>query len=274
MVNTILDVKNLNKSFIVERSLSRKIKNLFSKKALETVHALNNVSFCVKEGETLGILGESGSGKSTLARALMGIHGVDSGSATLLGREVIGASGQERLSILRDMQMIFQDPFGSLDPRMTVRQILSEPLKIHSINPEGGIESFLENAITEVGLDKEALDRYPTEFSGGQRQRIGICRALVLNPKLIIADEAVSALDVSVQAQILELLMDLKKKRGLSMIFISHDVAVVRQISDRIILLYHGDIVEELDADKLLTDAKHEYSKKLLGAALSLREVV
>lgn len=271
-METILKVEKLCKNFIVERSFSKKLKRLFTKESPETVRALNNVSFTVNEGETLGILGESGSGKSTLARALMGIHSVDSGSALLLGRDILNVKGSERLAILRDMQMVFQDPFGSLDPRMTVRQILTEPLKIHKINPEGGVEAFLEKSLTEVGLAKEVLDRYPTEFSGGQRQRIGICRALILNPKLIIADEAVSALDVSVQAQILELLMELKKKRGLSMIFISHDVAVVRQISDRILLLYHGDVVEELPADKLLTDAKHDYTKKLLKAALSLRE--
>ncbi len=268
----ILKVENLCKSFLVEKSLFKKIKEFVKKEKQEKIVALNNVSFNVKKGEILGILGESGSGKSTLARVLMGIHKADSGSATLLGRDILNAKGKDRLAILSDMQMIFQDPFGSLDPRMNVRQILSEPLKIHNILPEEGIESFLEKALNEVGLNKDSLDKYPSQFSGGQRQRIGICRALILNPKLIIADEAVSALDVSVQAQILELLVELKQKRGLSMIFISHDVAVVRQISDRIILLYHGDIVEELPADKLLTDAKHEYSKKLLKAALSLRE--
>ncbi len=270
--NEILRVEGLCKSFSVEKSLSSKIRRFFTKEKPETVRALNNVSFTVNAGEIVGILGESGSGKSTLARVLMGIHPADSGAACLLGRDICKASGAERLAILRDMQMVFQDPFGSLDPRMNIRQILSEPLKIHSITPPEGLEAFLTNSLKEVGLGPEVLDRYPVEFSGGQRQRIGICRALILNPKLIIADEAVSALDVSVQAQILDLLIRLKQKRGLSMIFISHDVAVVRQISDRIILLYHGDIVEELAADKLLTDAKHDYSKKLLKAALSLRE--
>ena len=272
MEEDILKVNNLTKKFFVEKSFADKIKVIFDKGHAESITALDNISFSVKKGEILGILGESGSGKSTLARILMGIHKPDSGEAYLLDRDIFKASGIERLSVLRDMQMVFQDPFGSLDPRMNVRQILKEPLKIHGITPSEDIETFLINSLAEVGLSKEALDKYPSEFSGGQRQRIGICRALILNPKLIIADEAVSALDVSVQAQILELLVNLKQKRGLSLIFISHDVAVVRQISDRIILLYHGKIVEELPADKLLTDAKHEYTKKLLNAALSLRE--
>lgn len=268
----ILKVSHLYKNFVVEKNLSDKIKRLLTNKKPESIKALNDVSFTVKKGEILGILGESGSGKSTLARVLMGIHKPDSGEAYLLGQDIFNVNGEKRLEILRNMQMVFQDPFSSLDPRMTVEQILLEPLKIHNIYPEKGQIAFLKRSLEEVGLPKDSLYKYPSEFSGGQRQRIGICRALILNPKLIIADEAVSALDVSVQAQILELLMELKEKRGLSMIFISHDVAVVRQISDRVILLYHGDIVEELPADKLLTDAKHEYTKKLLTAALSLRE--
>ncbi len=272
MREEVLRVENLCKSFVVEKSIGSKIKHFFSNDKPECVKALNNVSFDIKEGEILGILGESGSGKSTLARVLMGIHKPDSGSAFLLGTNIFNAVGKNKTMIQQNMQMVFQDPFGSLDPRMNVRQILAEPLKIHNIEPKEGLEPFLKKGLKEVGLSEDSLNRYPSEFSGGQRQRIGICRALILNPRLIIADEAVSALDVSVQAQILELLIELKQKRRLSMIFISHDVAVVRQISDRIILLYHGEIVEELPADKLLTDARHEYSQKLLGAALSLRE--
>ena len=272
MEEEILRVDGLCKSFVVEKSLTGKISQLLKNEKPEVVNALNNVSFSVKKGEILGILGESGSGKSTLARVLMGIHNADSGSAELLGRKLPGDSRDDRMQNLRDMQMVFQDPFGSLDPRMTVRNILLEPIKIHGLKIDGALEDFLANALEEVGLTKDCLDKYPSQFSGGQRQRIGICRALILNPKLIIADEAVSALDVSVQAQILELLINLKKSRGLSMIFISHDVAVVRQIADRIIILYHGNIVEEVDADSLLSGVKHEYSQKLLNAALSLRE--
>ena len=272
MGDIILKVNNLCKSFVVEKSLTGKIRQLLKNEKPEEVKALNDVSFSVKKGEILGILGESGSGKSTLARVLMGIHKPDSGSATLLGNDLFSDNRSVRLDNLKKMQMVFQDPFGSLDPRMTVRDILLEPVRIHDIKLEESEEEFLSRALTEVGLSIESLDKYPSEFSGGQRQRIGICRALILNPELIIADEAVSALDVSVQAQILGLLKELKEKRGLSMIFISHDVAVVRQIADRIIILYHGNIVEEVQADALLNGVQHEYSQKLLNAALSLRE--
>lgn len=272
MEEEIFRVRGLCKSFVLEKGLTGKIRQLIKNEKPEEVKALDEVSFSVKKGEILGILGESGSGKSTLARVLMGIHKADSGTATLLGRDLLSKEESVRLENLRDIQMVFQDPFGSLDPRMTVREILLEPLKIHSKPITLSTETFLVNALAEVGLTPDCLNKYPSQFSGGQRQRIGICRALILDPKIIIADEAVSALDVSVQAQILELLMELKNKRGLSMIFISHDVAVVRQIADRIMILYHGKIVEEVNADSLLNGVKHEYSKKLLNAALSLRE--
>jgi oligopeptide/dipeptide ABC transporter ATP-binding protein len=268
----VLEVCGVSKSFTVEASFIAALKKRMQGKSCETLQALNNLNFRVMSGETLGILGESGSGKSTLARVLMGIYDAEAGSAKLLGDEVIGASGAARLKILKNMQMVFQDPFGSLDPRMTVRKIVAEPLKIHRIVPAEGMDAFLQKALCEVGLTSDALERYPSEFSGGQRQRIGICRALALSPKLIIADEAVSALDVSVQAQILELLVRLRRERQLSMIFISHDVAVVRQIADRILLLYRGNLVEELPADKLIDGSVHPYTKKLLAAALFLRE--
>ena len=268
----VLQVGALRKSFSVEDSFWHRLKRLISREPPRHLTALDVPGFSVARGETLGILGESGSGKSTLARVLMGIYDADAGSATINGRNIIGVSSSERLKALRDMQMIFQDPFGSLDPRMTVRQIISEPLKIHGMRPAGDTDQLLIQALKEVGLEAEALERYPSEFSGGQRQRIGICRALILSPSLIIADEAVSALDVSVQAQILELLMNLRVRRQLSMIFISHDVAVVRQISDRIILLYRGNLVEELPADKLIEGASHPYTRRLLDSALFLRE--
>lgn len=269
----ILEVNNLSKNFSLEQSLLLKLKNVFSKdkRDIPALKALDEVSFFVNEGEILGVLGESGSGKSTLAKAIMGIVKPDIGEIMLFGKNILGLSGNKRLEVMRSMQMIFQDPFSSLDPRMNVRQILLEPLKIHKLVPNN-IDEFLTKQLEDVGLDSFALNCYPSEFSGGQRQRIGICRALILNPKLIIADEAVSALDVSIQAQILELLLKLQKTRNLSIIFISHDVAVVRQISHRIILLYKGRLVETIEADKLLVEAKHEYTKKLINAALYLRE--
>lgn len=268
----LLQVKGLSKRFVLDNSLF----SWFKKTKKRQVQALNSLSFCLANGEILGILGESGSGKSTLARVLMGIYQADAGEVWLNGDNLFAAynAGQtQRLKMLRKMQMVFQDPYGSLDPRMTVRQIISEPLKIHKIAATD-TESLLVKTLHEVGLESDCLDRYPAEFSGGQRQRIGICRAIILNPALIIADEAVSALDVSVQAQILELLCRLRQERGLSMIFISHDVAVVRQISDRILLLYRGNIVEEMPADCLLTDAAHPYTQDLLAAAKFLREGV
>jgi peptide/nickel transport system ATP-binding protein len=266
----LLQVKGLSKRFVLDNSLFA----WFKKAEKEQVQALNSLSFSLAAGETLGILGESGSGKSTLARVLMGIYQADAGEARLNGESVFaawGAGQSQRLRMLKKMQMVFQDPYGSLDPRMTVRQIISEPLRIHGVAGKD-TESLLVKTLHEVGLESDCLDRYPAEFSGGQRQRIGICRAVILNPELIIADEAVSALDVSVQAQILELLCRLRQERGLSMIFISHDVAVVRQISDRILLLYRGNLVEEMPADCLLTDAAHPYTRDLLASAKFLRE--
>lgn len=266
----LLQVSGLSKRFVIDGSLF----DLLKKTPPAEVQALNQLEFSVSAGETLGILGESGSGKSTLARILMGIYAADAGEASLNGKSIFAAycgSTAERLQMLKSMQMIFQDPYGSLDPRMTVRQIISEPLKIHGML-NGDSEALLVKTLEEVGLGADSLDRYPAEFSGGQRQRIGICRAVILNPDLIIADEAVSALDVSVQAQILELLCRLRRERGLAMIFISHDVAVVRQISDRIILLYRGNLVEEMPADCLLTDSAHPYTQELLDSAKFLRE--
>jgi len=268
----VLEVSALSRSFSVEKSLLHGAVDRLRGVTPQSLRALHEVSFSIDRGETLGLLGESGSGKSTLARVLMGIYEPDSGSAKLCGKDIFGQTGNERLAVLRNMQMVFQDPFGSLDPRMTVRQIISEPLKIHGLMPAKEVDSFLVKALTDVGLEAGALDLYPSEFSGGQRQRIGICRSLMLNPALLIADEAVSALDVSVQAQILELLIRLRSQRNLAMLFISHDVAVVRQISDRIILLYRGNLVEELPADKLLSHGCHPYTRHLLEAALFLRE--
>ena len=272
VTSPVLEVTGLSRSFAIESSMLKNISDRLRGSKPQALRALHDVSFSIAAGETLGVLGESGSGKSTLARVLMGIYEPDSGSAKLCGHEMFGRQGAERLAIIKNMQMVFQDPFGSLDPRMTVRQIICEPLKIHKMMPAKDIDAFLISALADVGLESGALDLYPSEFSGGQRQRIGICRALMLNPGLLIADEAVSALDVSVQAQILELLIRLRAERNLAMLFISHDVAVVRQISDRIILLYRGNLVEELPADQLLTNGCHPYTRHLLEAALFLRE--
>ncbi|MGM0598342.1 MAG: ATP-binding cassette domain-containing protein [Candidatus Rifleibacteriota bacterium] len=268
--DNLLEVKNLSKSFELETGL---LSRLFAKEK-NKLQALDSLNFDLKEGETLGVLGESGSGKSTLARILMGIYAPDSGEVLYRGKNIFASFQQktDRLQLLQKMQMIFQDPYSSLDPRMTVRKIISEPLKIHKNISAAEAEKILISSLEEVGLDKNCLDKYPAEFSGGQRQRIGICRAMILNPELIIADEAVSALDVSIQAQILELLSGLQAQRNLAMIFISHDVAVVRQISDRIILLYKGNLVEQFSSECLLSDPVHPYTIDLLNSAIYLRE--
>lgn len=268
----VLSVLGVGKAFELERPLWNRCADWWSGHPAPRIQALSDVSFEVGAHETVGILGESGSGKSTLARVLMGLHQADAGHAMLQGRSLFSADRGVILENLRHMQMIFQDPFSSLDPRMSVRRILEEPLRIHDAEHSSGWGARLESGLAEVGLERDVLDRYPSEFSGGQRQRIGICRALILNPTLLIADEAVSALDVSVQAQILELLLRLKEARGLSLLFISHDIAVVRQISDRVLVLYRGKIVESMPADCLLRDPAHPYTRRLLDAALHLRE--
>lgn len=269
----ILRVEHLSKEFVLEESYIKRIFKGIHGKPPEKIKALDDIHFSVHQRETLGILGESGSGKSTLARVLMGIFPPDTGNATLMGQNLFSPFSREaRLRNLKRMQMVFQDPFGSLNPRMNVRQILTEPLAIHAIPNNPPWEDIFSRTLGEVGLEPDVLSRYPNEFSGGQRQRIGICRALILDPILLIADEAVSALDVSVQAHILELLAHLRETRQLSLLFISHDVAVVRQLADRILVLYHGRVVESLPADCLLKDPGHPYTKKLLAAALKLRE--
>ncbi|MBF0406132.1 MAG: ABC transporter ATP-binding protein [Candidatus Riflebacteria bacterium] len=268
----ILKIEGLCKSFELPCTLLARIKNWFGRGKLPFLRALNNVTFSAYSEETLGILGESGSGKSTLARVLMGIITPDSGKANLAGDDLFASSAKMRLNNLRRMQMVFQDPFSSLDPRQSIFQILAEPLRIHGISPKEGLKNKIAAVLNEVGLETGILDRYPAEFSGGQRQRICISRALLLDPEILIADEAVSALDVSVQAQILELFVSLKKKRGLTLIFISHDVAVIRQLSDRILVFFKGAPVEIMPSDCLLSDAVHPYSKNLLKDALHLRE--
>jgi len=271
-VSPVLLVEGLTKHFPLERQLFGRLRDWWKGRPGPLLTALKDVSFEVNPQETVGLLGESGSGKSTLARVLMGLYHSDRGRASLLGQDLFSKDRSIRKENLKRMQMVFQDPFGSLDPRMSVRQILSEPLSIHRPIPPVDWEGRMVAGLEEVGLEKDALGRYPSEFSGGQRQRISICRALILGPLLLIADEAVSALDVSVQAQILELLVRLKAGRGLSLLFISHDLAVVRQIADRVLVLFHGTIVESLPAECLLEDVVHPYTRRLLQAALQLRE--
>ncbi len=230
------------------------------------VHAVDGVSFSIKPGQTLGLVGESGCGKTTLGRAIIKLYKPTSGSIEFNGVNIETANFRTMKSVRRDLQMIFQDPFESLNSRHTIGTILEEPFKIHSINPKGSVRDTVKKLLERVGLGALAIDRFPHEFSGGQRQRIGIARAIALNPKMIICDEPVSALDVSIQSQILNLLLELQKEMGLSYLFIAHDLAVVKHVSDDIGVMYLGKIVEYAQADRLYERPLHPYTKALISA--------
>ncbi|WP_047459383.1 ABC transporter ATP-binding protein [Rhizobium rhizogenes] len=231
-----------------------------------TVRAVDDVSLEIGEGETVALVGESGCGKSTLGKSLMRLVHPSSGRVTFKGRDVSAMSGKELRSIRRNIQMIFQDPFASLNPRQTIRAILTAPLAVHGIGDRRRRDQIAASMVEHVGLPPDALDRYPHEFSGGQRQRIGIARALILQPELVICDEPVSALDLSIQAQILNLLVEMKTELSLSYLFISHDLSVVRYFADRVLVMYLGRIVESASTSALWTGAKHPYTQALLAA--------
>jgi oligopeptide/dipeptide ABC transporter ATP-binding protein len=231
------------------------------------LHALDGVSLSLARGETLGLVGESGSGKSTFARALMLGARPDRGDILFDGAPVSQLSGARLKAFRRRMQMVFQDPYSSLDPRLTVARILAEPLDAHGIGTRAGRAAMVADLLAKVGLPADAASRMPAQFSGGQRQRIAIARALALSPEVLIADEPVSALDVSIQAQIVNLLRDLKQERGIAMLVIAHDLALVHQLSDRIAVLYLGRVVEEGPADAVVAAPQHPYTAALLSAS-------
>ncbi len=253
-----LKVENLTKYYPVGGGIFSKPKGF--------VRAVDGVSFEVYKGETVGLVGESGSGKTTVARLLVKLIEPTSGSIYFDGEDITKLSNKEFLPYRRKIQMIFQDPYSSLNPRMTVYSMIAEVLYVHKIVPKNEIPKMVEQLLEMVGLTSDSMYRYPHEFSGGQRQRIGIARALAVHPSFIVADEPVSALDVSVQAQILNLLMDLQKQLNLTYLFISHDLSVVRHISDRVIVMYLGKIVEEAPAEKLFENPNHPYTRALLSA--------
>jgi oligopeptide transport system ATP-binding protein len=230
------------------------------------VQAVDDVSLTVNEGETLGLVGESGCGKSTLCRTLLQLLAPTSGSVRFEGRELVGLSRREMRPIRKEMQMIFQDPYASLNPRKRVGQIVGDPLHLQGLASGNELKRQVQELLERVGLSSEHYNRYPHEFSGGQRQRIGIARALALKPKLIVADEPVSALDVSIQAQIINLLDDLQDEFKLTYIFVAHDLGVVRHVSDRIAVMYLGKIVETAPAEQLYTSPVHPYTEALLSA--------
>jgi oligopeptide transport system ATP-binding protein len=255
----LLEVKGLKTWFPIRRGILQR--------TVGHVKAVDDVSFFVRRGETLGLVGESGCGKTTVGRTLLRLIPNSGGDVRFDGKDVFGANAVEMRRLRREMQIIFQDPGGSLNPRMRVGSIIGEPLEVHGLTQSADeTRAKVEELLVKCGLWKQAADRYPHEFSGGQRQRIGIARALSLNPRLIVCDEPTSALDVSIQSQILNLLGDLQDEMGLSYLFISHDMAVIHHICDRIAVMYNGKIVEEGSRDEIINRPKHEYTQALLSA--------
>ena len=251
----LLEVRGLKKDFVSKGAKGKKV-----------VHALSGIDFTVRQGETFGLVGESGCGKTTVGRVICCLTEPTEGEVLFEGKDLFKMSRAELKKVRRDIQMIFQDPFASLDPRMTIGQIITEPLIIHKIGDRASRRAMAEELLERVGLQPSYYNRYPHEFSGGQRQRIGIARALILKPKLVICDEPVSALDVSVQSQILNLLKELQKDMGLTYIFIAHGLNVVKHISDRVGVMYLGRMAEVVEAEDLFHNPAHPYTQALLSA--------
>ena len=255
----LLEVRDLKVHFPIRGKIMRRV--------IGAVRAVDGVSFSVDRGSTVGLVGESGSGKTTIGRAIIRLVSITSGQIAYAGEELTELSSRGFFPYRKRIQMIFQDPFNSLNPRMTVGGIVSEPLEIHFPKLDGEQrKGRVAELLEKVGLDPDHIDRYPHEFSGGQRQRIGIARALAVEPEFIICDEPVSALDVSVQAQIINLLQDLQEDLGLTYLFIAHDLAVIEHMSDFVLVMNRGKIVEQAPADRIYREAEHSYTQKLLSA--------
>jgi len=257
----LLEVNGLVKHFPVRGGVLNRV--------IGKVHAVNGVSFTIARGEVLGVVGESGCGKSTLGKLVIRLIEPTAGSVKFDGREITGLGHAAMMPFRRRMQIIFQDPYSSLNPRLTVRALLREAVRFHQVvpgnNPDA-VEAYIQALLKTVGMRPDAAEKFPHEFSGGQRQRLGIARALAVKPEMIVADEPVSALDVSIQAQVLNLMMDLKETLGLTLLFISHDLKVIEHFCDRLMVMYLGHAVEEMPCDDVHAQAKHPYTRALLGA--------
>lgn len=259
-MDKILEIKNLTVDYVSLNDNSKK-----------TLRAVDNVSLFINKGEIYALAGESGCGKSTIAKAITRLVTPVSGEILFEEKNILQYSKEEKKNYPKDVQMIFQNPYSSLNPKMKIKDILVEPLDINTNYSKNRKNALVKSVLYDVGLSEDSLDRYPHEFSGGQRQRIAIARALILNPKLIIADEPVSALDASIQAQIINLLKELKKERNLTILFISHDLNVIRYLADRVGVMYFGKLVEENSTSKIFNSPKADYTKLLLNSAPTLK---
>ncbi|MEM1431130.1 MAG: oligopeptide/dipeptide ABC transporter ATP-binding protein [Pseudomonadota bacterium] len=268
MSTPILEIRDVSKRFVKTLDVAGKIASrLGADMREETVHAVDSVTLSIAPGEVLGLVGESGCGKSTLGRVVAGIHAATEGQVLYQGRDIAKLKGRERRDATLAIQMIFQDPFASLNPRMRVEDIIGEAPRVHGLVAPADAPDYVDEVMEKVGLDPSLKKRYAHQFSGGQRQRIGIARALAVKPKFLVCDEAIAALDVSIQAQVINLFMDLREDLGLTYLFISHDLSVVEHIADRVAIMYLGRIVESATTEEIFTNPHHPYTKALLAEA-------